>query len=129
MAGWDDVRALALALPGVTEATSWGRPAWKVRDRLFVWERPLGRKDLAELGDDAPTGPVLGVRVADEGVKHALIATEPGAFFTTTHFDGYPVLVRLDAIGRDELGELVVEAWADRAPKALVREHLGDEGR
>jgi hypothetical protein len=126
VATWDDVREVALALPGATEGTSWGRPAWKVKDRLFVWERPLGRKDVAELGGDAPTGPVLGARVPDEGAKHALLADEPDVFFTTSHFEGYPaVLVRLDAISRESLEELVVEAWADRAPARLVREHLG----
>lgn len=91
--------------------------------------RPLRVKDVAELGDDAPSGPVLGARVPDEGAKRALVASEPTVFFTTSHFDGYPaVLARLDALGRDALEELVVEAWADRAPARLVREHLGSPG-
>ena len=126
MADWDDVRAAALALPGAVESTSRGLLQWKVRDRLFVWERPLGKKDVAELGDDAPTGPVLGARVEDEGAKHALVADEPAVYFTTSHFDGYPaVLARLDALTRDALDELVVEAWAQRAAPSVVREHLG----
>lgn len=126
VATWDDVREAALPLPGARESQTYGVPSWKVRDRLFVWERPLRRKELDELGDAAPGGPVLGVRVADVGAKEALLASEPGVFFTTSHFDGYPaVLVRLDAIDADELRELVVEAWADRAPRRLVAEHLG----
>jgi hypothetical protein len=128
VATWDDVRSVALALPGAVEVSSRGLPQWKVRDRLFVWERPLRRKDVEELGDAAPAGPVLGARVPDEGAKQALVADEPEVFFTTSHFDGYPaVLARLDRLSRQALEELVVEAWADRAPARLVREHLARE--
>jgi hypothetical protein len=126
VATWDDVRAVAADLPGAVASTAYGQPAWKVRDRLFAWQRPLRRAELDELGDRAPAGLVVGFRVADEGVKQALVAEVPAAF-TTAHFDGYPaVLVALDDVGPDELRELVVEAWADRAPAAAVREHLGD---
>lgn len=125
MADWSDVRRSAMALPEVSEGTSYGNTAWKVRDKGFVWERPLGRKDVEDLGAAAPDGPVLGVRVADVGVKEALIADDPDVFFTTPHFDGYPaVLVRLDRIGVPELGELVTEAWLLRAPKRAVKEYL-----
>ena len=65
MATWDDVRRIALALPETTETTSHGNPAWKVKDRLFVWDRPLRQTDHAALGDAAPDGPILGVRVAE----------------------------------------------------------------
>ena len=121
-ATWDDVRRLALALPETTERPSYGgAPAWSVKGKAFVWDRPLAAKDLAELGDDAPAGPVLGAHVADEGVKQALIADQPDVFFTTSHFDGYPaVLARLDAIDEDDLAELVTEAWRSRAPKRLA---------
>ena len=125
MATWADVRRLALALPATTEGTSWGAPAWKVRDRTFVWERPLRRADLEQLGDAAPEGPVLGAAVADEGVKRALVADDPAVYLTTPHFDGYAaVLVRLDAIDVPELAELVTEAWLAKAPKRLARQHL-----
>ena len=129
MATWDDVRRLALAMPEATERPSYdSAPAWRVKDRLFVWERPLRGKDLQDLGDDAPAGPVLGVRVPDEGVKQALIAEQPEVFFTIPHLDGYPaVLVRLDAIDVEELRELVAEAWLDRAPSRLAKAYL--EGR
>ncbi|MGY1733351.1 MmcQ/YjbR family DNA-binding protein [Geodermatophilus sp. SYSU D01045] len=123
MATWADVRRLALALPGTTEGTSYGRPSWEVGGRAFVWERPLRRADVEHLGDAAPEGPVLGAAVADEGVKHALVADDPAVYLTTPHFDGYAaVLVRLDAIDVAELGELVTEAWLARAPARLARE-------
>jgi hypothetical protein len=124
MASWDDVAHTCLALPATSEGTSRGWRQWKVRDRSFVWERPLGKKDVAELGDAAPTGPVLAAYVPDEGAKAALIAEEPDVYFTTSHFDGYPVvLCRLDRLDRRDLAELAAEAWACRAPRRLLAEH------
>jgi hypothetical protein len=120
VASWDDVRRLALALPETSESTMWGNAAWKVRDKLFVWERPLRKSDLRALGDAAPEGPILGARVEHLGAKEVLIHAEPEVFFTTPHFDGYPaVLVQLERIGVDELEEVVVDAWFARAPKRL----------
>jgi hypothetical protein len=96
-----------------------------VKDKLFVWERPLRRSDLAALGDAAPEGPILGARVEHLVAKDAMLADDPEVFFTTPHFDGYPaVLVRLDRIGLDDLDEVVVEAWLARAPRRLVRAYL-----
>ena len=121
MATWDDVARVCLALPETAESTSYGGRAWKVNGKGFVWERPLRRRDLEELGDDAPTGPVLGATVPDEGAKRALIADQPEVYFTTSHFDGYAaVLVRLEAIDEQSLVELAGEAWACRAPRGLL---------
>jgi hypothetical protein len=123
--GWDDVRRIALALPATSERVSRDLRRWRVKDKLFVWERPLRRADLEALGDDAPDGPILGARVEHLGAKEALLAEDPGVFFTTPHFDGYPaVLVRLDRIAPDELEELIVEAWLDRAPQRLATAYL-----
>jgi hypothetical protein len=125
MAGWDDVARLALALPEATEGGSYGETrSWRVRDKAFAWERPLRPKDLAELGDAAPTGPVLAARVPDVGARAELIADSPAVYFTTAHFTGYPaVLVRLDAIGVEELAELLDQAWTCRAPRRLAAQH------
>jgi hypothetical protein len=125
MATWDDVRRLALEMPEASERSSHERAQWRVKDKLFVWERPLRASDLRALGDRAPDGPILGVRVEHLVAKEALIADDPEVFFTTPHFDGYPaVLVRLERIGLDVLRELVVEAWLNRAPKRLAREYI-----
>jgi hypothetical protein len=125
VATWDDVRRVALGLPETSERSSRGTLEWRVRDKGFVWERPLRRADLEALGDAAPDGPILGVRVADLGVKDALLADDPDVFLTTPHFDGYPaVLVRLDRVAVAVLGELVVEAWLVRAPKRLAKQYL-----
>jgi hypothetical protein len=125
VASWADVRRLALALPETSERPAYGNAAWRVRDKLFVWERPLRGKELDELGAAAPEGPVLGARVEDLAAKEALLADEPELYFTTAHFDGYPsVLVRLERIGEEDLRELVVEAWLARAPKRLAQSYL-----
>lgn len=124
MATWDDVRRIALGLPATEESESRGLPQWKVRGKGFAWERPLRRADYEALGDDAPDGPILGVRTPDVMVKEALVADDPAVYFTTPHFDGYPaVLVRLEEIAVDELEELIVEAWITQAPKRVAKEH------
>ena len=121
MATWDDVRRLAMNMPEATERESRGMRQWRVKDKLFVWERPLRRSDLEALGDAAPGGPILGARVEHLVAKEALVQDPSGVFFTTPHFDGYPaILVRLDAIGAGDLEEVVVEAWLARAPKRLA---------
>lgn len=127
MATLDDVRRLALAMPGAQESTMWGSAAWKVRKVLFVWERPLRRKELEHLGDAAPDGTVMGARVEHEQAKLALLADPSGAFFTTPHFDGHPIiLVALDRIDLETLEEVVVEAWLDRATPTAARAWLAE---
>lgn len=121
----DDVRRIALTFPDVTEKTAWGNPTWRVGGKMFVWDRPLRQKELSELAGAAPAGPVMGARVEDLGEKEALLSQDPHVFFTTTHFDGYPiVLVRLDAVDVDRLTEIVEDAWLARAPAKLAQEHL-----
>jgi hypothetical protein len=124
VASWKDVARVVAALPETSESTP---RSWRVRKKLIVWERPLRKADLEALGADAPDGDILGARVADEGVKFALIADDPAVYFTTPHFDGYPaVLVRLSEIGVAELTELVTEAWLAQAPKTLVKTFLSN---
>jgi hypothetical protein len=127
MATWGDVSRIVAELPATAEP----KPRdWRVRKKSMVWERPLRRADYEALGADAPEGDILGARVADEGVKSALIADDPTVYFTTPHFDGYPmVLVRLAEIGVPELTELVTEAWLAQAPRTLVKAFLADSPR
>lgn len=125
MASWEDVRRIALSLPEAEERESRGLAQWRVRDKLFVWERPLRASDRRALGAEAPDGPILGVRVEHLVAKEAILADEPGIYFTTPHFDGYPaVLVRLELIPVPELEELVIEAWLCRAPKRLASRYI-----
>lgn len=130
MATWEQVRRYALALPGTAEQTSHGSAAWAVNKKLFLWERPLRKSDLAALGENAPTGAILGIRTADLEMKEALLRSNPRALFTTPHFDGYAaVLVQLDEISAKDLKELITEAWLARAPERTVRDYLAKRKR
>jgi hypothetical protein len=127
MASFEHVRTIALELPESSQRLSRGSCQWRVGDKLFVWERPLRAKEIAELGDAAPDGPVLGARVEHLVAKDALIADDPDVFFTTSHFDGYPaVLVRLDRITVKDLREVIVEAWLARAPRKLAQAYVDE---
>jgi len=121
MAVWKDVSRIALALPETKEELKSGSARWSVRDKCFAWERPLRPADLRALGNRAPKGPVLALRVEHLLAKEALLASQTDVCFTTPHFDGYPaVLIRLDTIRARDLKPLLVEAWLARAPKRLA---------
>ena len=125
MPTWDDVRELALAMPGAEEFVTRGDLAWRTgaSGKLFVWERPLRKPDLVETGPQ--NGPIAGVRVADEGEKLALIDSAPDVFFTIHHFDGYAaVLLHLDRISEERLGDVIVDSWIAVAPKKAVAAYL-----
>ena len=129
MATWDDVRKYALALPETTEGGHFGQLAWRVREKLFVWERPLRRPDLEALGADAPTGPIVAASVPDLDARERLLAAAPEIYFTIPHFSGYSaVLARLPEIGHGELRELITEAWISRAPKRVAAAWEKDSG-
>lgn len=126
MATIDDAAALAAALPGVTEGTRYGRRTWFVGRKAFAWERPFTKADLARFGDETPPdGPILALAVEDLADKEAVLESDPSAFFTIPHFDGYPaVLVRLGTVGKRALREAVLDAWLACAPPRLAEEHL-----
>lgn len=130
MATLDQVRELALALPGVQERVDGhrGGATWRTKAGSFVWERGPSGADLAaleKLGRSWPDGAVIGVRTDGLDEKEALLATFPDAFFTIPHFDGFPaVLVRLDRIGEDHLREVITDAWLLRAPKRVAQAWL-----
>jgi hypothetical protein len=126
MATWADVERLAMAMPQATARESGhdGHREWRVRNKLFAWERPLRKGDLEALGADAPTGDILGVRTPDEGAKFALVADDPDIYFTTPHFNGYPaVLIKLERIPVDELREAIVESWLTQVTKRMAQEY------
>jgi hypothetical protein len=111
----EDLRRLALALPETAEGHSYGgSPSYTVNGRPFLRLRTEAEGALV-------------VFVPDLGEKQALLEADPDVYFTTPHYDGYPaVLVRLDAVGLDELRELVTESWRTRAPVRALK--LLDEG-
>lgn len=115
MANSDDVRRIALALPDVVEIPSDGFD-FRVANRGFVWsypERIPGRRRVIRTD-------IAVLYVGDEAEKQALVLGEPDLFFTTTGYEGSPlVMLRLEAVGVERLGELVTDAWRMRAPDDL----------
>ena len=134
MATIEDVRRIALDLPGVTERLGGHTqaPAWRAAKGDLAWLRgPTGRdlEQLAELGRSWPDGDAIGLRVESAEAALALVAGEPEVFFTIPHFAGYPaVLLRLDAIDPGYLTELLIDAWALRVPKRQADAWLADHG-
>ena len=122
-----DVDDLAMALPEVTNDGTPEHPAYAVRGRKFLMWRGL-RKDAVDADTGEPMPDVIAIVVPGPEDKEALLQSGP-PWFTTPHFDGYDyVLVRerdLGDLDLVELAEVVTDAWATRAPKRLVTEHLG----
>ena len=128
-----DLDELALALPQTTKDVSGdGRPAYHVHGKLFCCHRGR-RRDAVDPASRERLDDVLMFRVADLGVKDLMLADEGGVFFTTPHFDGYPaVLLRIPDLAhldRDELFDLVAEAWLTRAQKRVAKAWLAEQTR
>lgn len=104
----EEIRTIALGLPGSFEQASYGgRPSWRTKRRMFTWVR------------DEPEALVVWVDSIDE--RDALAAAEPDTFFTTSHYDNHPiVLVRLDRIDHEEAIELITDSYRHRAEPSLV---------
>jgi len=125
-----DLDELALSLPQTTKQLSEdGRPEYRVHGKLFCCQRGR-RKDAVDAQTGERLDDVLMFRVAGLDVKELLLGDDRGVFFTTPHFDGYPaVLVRIPSlarIDRDELHDLVAEAWLTRAQKRVAQAWLAE---
>jgi hypothetical protein len=132
VASREDVRRVALSLPGVSESDSdfafsveW--PNGKGKGFAWSWKERIEPKKPR-----VPNLDVLAVRVGELEEKELLLASDPAGerYFTEPHYNGFPaVLVRIPAIDPGELGELLVEAWYCMAPKELQHEFDAAEGQ
>jgi len=127
-----DLDELAMAMPETTkEVSEDGRPSYHVHEKLYCFHRGQ-RPDAVDPKTGERMTDVLMFRVADLDVKELLLSDDRGVYFTTPHFRGYPaVLMRipdLARIDREELRDLVVEAWLTRAQKRLARTWLAAYG-
>jgi hypothetical protein len=122
----DDVARFALQLPEVTEGQRYGMRTWFVKGKGFVWERPFSKADIKRFGTEGPpSGPILAVATSDLHEKEAILASGTAGVFTIEHFKAYPaVLIQLHVASKQEVCELITDAWLALAPKKLAVEHL-----
>src|SRR5215468_3645261 len=128
----EDIHELALRMPHVT---IWdgprGNPIYQVGGKSFVFFR-TPRPDAVDpvTGERYPD--VIVFWVPSESDKLALVQDPGSPFFTTAHFDGHPsVLVRasrLAEVGRDEIAEVVQDAWLAQASRRRGEEWLRSQG-
>jgi len=126
MATLDDVARMVSELPEATEGERHGNRTWYVGGKAFAWDRPFSKADIKRFGDQTPPdGPILAVRVADLAEKEAMLAAQPGAFFTIPHFDGYAaVLIQLPVVADQALREAITDGWLACAPPVLAQAYL-----
>jgi hypothetical protein len=104
----DDFRQIALALPEAEERETWGHPTFRVRNKMF-----------ATMATD---GTAVSVKATKEA-QAALVGSEPGTFSIPAYVGQHGwVRVTLANVDREELRELITEAWLMTAPKRLARE-------
>lgn len=124
-----DVHAAAQAMPHVTRVAD-GR-VYQVGGKSFVFFR-TPRADAVDPDTGERYDDVIVLWVAGEGEKQALVQDPASPWFTTPHFDGHPsVLVRGSRIGevsRQEVIELVQDAWLAQASATRRRRWLEERG-
>jgi hypothetical protein len=113
MVSWDEVRALALALPEVEEGTSWGLSSFAVRGKTFAG---LSRHEGA-----------MWTR-CDREERPLIVDSNPEVYRLTPHFEAAPayLLVWLEHADEDDVRERLIDAWLLKAPKRLAAQHAFD---
>jgi hypothetical protein len=108
------VRKLALSLPGAEERETWGEATFRVRNRIFVMLTERERHAWVKNAHDE---------------QRALVAMNPGTFFVPPYVgpSGW-IGVRIATVDRDEMHELLIEAWRRTAPKRAVKAFDAEHG-
>jgi len=105
MVTYDQIRDIALQLPGVEEGTSYGTAAMRIKGKFFCRLKEDGASVVFRVGFDE---------------RDLLMQSRPDVFYITDHYLGYPaVLLRLSAASRKEAADIVEMSWRFVAPKKL----------
>jgi hypothetical protein len=128
----DDVHELAMAMPHVTvEHGSGDNPIYQVGGKSFIFFRNP-RPDAIDPQTGQRYRDVIVFWVPSEADKQALVQDPASPFFTTPHFNGHlSVLLRASRIGeitRQELTEVVQDAWLSRASARRAATWLSTHG-
>ena len=124
----DDVHEIASSMPGAKRVDG-GKAVYQVSGRSFVFFRNP-RPDAVDPETGERYDDVIVFWVASEEDKRALVLDESTPFFTTPHFDGHPSVLlrgcRIGELDRDELAEVVYDAWLSRAGKRAAGAWLAE---
>ena len=127
----EDVHELVQAMPHVTVYPGMENPVYQVGGKSFVFFRNP-RPDAIDPETGERYTDVIVFWVGSEAEKQSLVQDPGNPFFTTKHFDGHlSVLVRASRLGeidRDELAEVVQEAWLARASPKRAAAWLAAQG-
>ena len=105
---FDEIRQIAMSLPGVEEHLVFGGPTFKIGKRFLAC--------IAKIDKDT-----LVLKVPDRLEREYLLATKPEIYYLTDHYASFEcVLVRMPVADREELCDLFEQAWRTYAPKRLV---------
>lgn len=110
MATYADARRIVAELPGASEVDvpEWGHPTFRVNNKMFA--------------SGSPESPTMSVKASKED-QAELIAAHPETYAVARYVGRYGwVEVTLSGVDKEELRELLLEAWRRTAPKKLVRE-------
>ena len=114
MVTWERVAELARELPEIEETTSWGKPSFKVRGKTFA-------------GMSTRHEGAIWAR-CDRDERPLLVASNPGAYRLTPHFERSPgyLLIWLEFVDEGDVRERLIDAWLVVAPKRLAALHEFD---
>jgi hypothetical protein len=103
---WEDVRRIALALPGVEEGTSYGTPSFRVAKKFLTRLKEDGKSIVVKISMDE---------------RELLMEADPVTYFITEHYRAWPaMLVNLASVREDQVRRLLEQSWRTLAPKKLL---------
>ena len=103
------LRAMAMSLPEVTERQTWGKPTFRVQNKLFVTLAPDGGSATLKSSPEE---------------QRSLIADEPDTFAIAAYLGRHGwITVQLDRVDKTHMKELVTDAWGRVAPKKIASKH------
>jgi len=127
-----DVHEIALSMPHVTvEHGSGDNPVYQVGGKSFIFFR-TPRPDAFDPETGERYADVIVFWVPSDEDKLAMVQDDTNPFFTTEHFNGHRSVLlrarRISELTRQELTEVIQDAWLSRASPRRAAAWLKDAG-
>lgn len=114
-----DVRKIALTLDGVSDATAYGAPCFKLNGRIFA---------CVAINKQAEPNSLMVRLPIDQ--RDAMVEEQPDVYYVKPHYEAHPcLLVRLSKVRRDALRDLLTGAWRQMAAEKKARPHASKKRR